>query len=433
MKATGSPQITVIGGGLAGCAAALSAAAAGIRVTLIEQRPDTVTPLHDTELLAEPVGSGDFGAPDVDRASGLLRAELAELGCPLVSCALRTCIGAATVSIDRYAFAQAVTAVISEHPAIQVWRDQARKLPDAVVVLATGPTTWSPLARSLHEAAGVPYSFAYWGRPPLLQAQAEALRAAVKAPAYPGADPSLFLPLTEAEAAQFVELLRAGERAAPPGLAEAMLADETPLAEDLATDDPERLRGRLLSGPRGGERLAAPAALRLVPDDARGERFALADLITALTAEAQSALLARVPALRGLRLVRPGAVHRLPVLPPGAALQPTLQLRHAPTVLVAGTIAGGLGYNEAIATGHVAGYNAARLAGGAEPLVLPEASLTGQLCRWLAQSPAGPGGLVQANFGMLPEVPGEAGGKQERHRRQAERALAAVRAFAAAH
>jgi len=376
------------------------------------------------------VGSTDLGAPTPDRASGLLRAELAELGCPLVDCAETARLGEVALTVDRHGFAEAVAATLNEQPGIELVREEARALPEGVVVVATGPATWTPLARQIYAAAGVPYSFGYWGRAPLLLVADSAPLAAIRAPAYPGADGSLFVPLDEAEMAAFIEALASGEREAPPGLGEAMLADETPLAEDLAAGDLGRLRGQVLSGPRGGDRMDAPAALRLVPEDADGLRYALADVVTALTREAQESLLGTVAALRDTELIRPGGVHRLPVLAPGSALLGTLQLVRSPSVLVAGTLVGGLGYSEAMATGWVAGQNAARLAAGGDPVILPKESLTGELCRALTSAEAGPGGLVQANFGMLPEVPGDDDGKDARRARQIEGALEAARQFA---
>ncbi|MCD6360293.1 MAG: FAD-dependent oxidoreductase, partial [Armatimonadetes bacterium] len=136
-----------------------------------------------------------------------------------------------------------------------------------------------------------------------------------------------------------------------------------------------------------------------------------------------------VAALAEAELVRPALVWRLPCLAPGEALLPTLQLRHTPRVLAAGSLAGAAGYCEAMATGHIAGMNAARLAMGREPAVPPEDTLIGQICRTLAHPPEGHSGLVQANFGMLPEVPGDDNSKQARHHRQAERALRSARAF----
>ena len=46
-------EITVVGGGLAGCEAAWQLAEAGIPVLLRESKPEVMSPAHNTPLLAE--------------------------------------------------------------------------------------------------------------------------------------------------------------------------------------------------------------------------------------------------------------------------------------------------------------------------------------------------------------------------------------------
>ena len=48
-----TPEITVIGGGLAGCEAAWQIARQGLGVRLYEMRPVMTTPAHTTDLLGE--------------------------------------------------------------------------------------------------------------------------------------------------------------------------------------------------------------------------------------------------------------------------------------------------------------------------------------------------------------------------------------------
>ncbi len=432
MNAARSQHVTVIGGGIAGCAAALGAARVGAPVTVYEQRPTYTSPLYSSDLLAELTGSVDLGAAGLEKAAGLLRAELARLSGPLADCGEQTRTGQIDLTVDRQAFARAVTQLISEHPGIEVRRESVETLPaDGPVVVATGPATWSPLAQDIYEAAGHAYRFAWWGRAPLVAGEALDAEPAVWAPQYPGAEQSLFIPLAEDEIAEVVERLSTGERVSVPGIPEGILGDETPLAEELAASDVGRLRGRVLATPRGDDSVQAPGALRLVPDDAERTRYALAGVATTLTAEAQAHVLAAVAGLAGTELVRPGMVHRLPCVP-AEALLPTLQLQRTPSVFIAGILAGGMGYTEAMATGLMAGVGAALEALGEEPRRAPWETLTGHLCRALTEAPTAPNGLVQANFGLLPEAPeGDDNTKEARRQRQAERALTAMEEFAA--
>ena len=69
-------RFCVIGGGLAGCEAALQCARLGLPVTLYEMRPTRGTPAHQTDRLAELVCSNSFKSTDTENAHGLLKAEL---------------------------------------------------------------------------------------------------------------------------------------------------------------------------------------------------------------------------------------------------------------------------------------------------------------------------------------------------------------------
>ena len=65
-------RVTIIGGGLAGSAAALELASRDIPVVLHEMRPVKMTPAHTTGELAEPVCSNSFGSMRNFSANGLL-------------------------------------------------------------------------------------------------------------------------------------------------------------------------------------------------------------------------------------------------------------------------------------------------------------------------------------------------------------------------
>ncbi len=73
-------QITVIGGGLAGCEAAWQAAQLGVRVALYEMKPQRFSPAHELPQLGELVCSNSLRSNAVDSAAGLLKEEMRRLG-----------------------------------------------------------------------------------------------------------------------------------------------------------------------------------------------------------------------------------------------------------------------------------------------------------------------------------------------------------------
>ena len=73
MTMENQPHITVIGAGLAGCEAAWAAAQRGVKVTLIEMKPQRMTLAHHSALFAELVCSNSLKAKRLDSAAGLLK------------------------------------------------------------------------------------------------------------------------------------------------------------------------------------------------------------------------------------------------------------------------------------------------------------------------------------------------------------------------
>src|SRR3569623_1829944 len=115
-------DIQVIGGGLAGSAAAWQLAEAGLRVRLSEMRGggDT-TPAHETDRLAEMVCSNSFRSDDAEHnAVGLLHEEMRTLGSLIMRCADKHRVPAGSaLAVDRDGIATEVTSAVASHPKIE--------------------------------------------------------------------------------------------------------------------------------------------------------------------------------------------------------------------------------------------------------------------------------------------------------------------------
>jgi len=144
-------SLIIVGGGLAGSEAAWQAAQRGIKVKLYEMRPDVKTGAHVSPYLAELVCSNSLGSNLPDRAPGLLKNELRQMGSLLIQCAEETSLPAGgALAVDRELFAKLVTKHLEEHPNIEILREEIKTIPEEhVTIIASGSLTSSSLTDAL--------------------------------------------------------------------------------------------------------------------------------------------------------------------------------------------------------------------------------------------------------------------------------------------
>lgn len=441
MPESSSPELTIIGGGLAGSEAAWQAAKRGIAVRLVEMRPQISTGAHLSGDFAELVCSNSLGANQIDRASGLLKEEARRMGSLLLQCAAETALPAGgALAVDREAFARRVTERILAHPNIRVARGEAREIPAGPAVIASGPLTSSPLAEAIRKLSGEESLFFYDAIAPIVAIDSINLEVAFRASRYGVGSQEegdyINCPFTREEYEAFVQALcsaeritlrefeediRQGVKAGAHAFFEGCLP-----AEIIASRGPESLafgpmRPTGLRNPRTGRR--PYAVLQLRQDNLAGSLYNMVGFQTNLTYPEQKRVFRMVPGLENARFERYGQMHRNTFLASPKLLRPTLQFLQRDDLLFAGQITGVEGYMGNIATGLLAGVNAARLLQGKQPLELPGTTMLGALCHYITHAELKDFQPMKANYGILPPLHTPPKGKRERAAAYAQRAL----------
>jgi len=428
--------VTVVGGGLAGCEAAWALAERGAQVTLHEMRPARNTPAHRTDRLAELVCSNTFKSLESVNAHGLLKAELRLLGSVLLEAADAARIpGGAALTVDREIFARHATDRVSAHPRITVVRGEVTTTPSPGIV-ATGPLTSDALAGAIATRLGLESLAFYDAIAPIVAGDSLELDRLYRASRYGkgGGDDFLNAPFSREEYDAFLDALVAADQY--PGQA----FDPIPYFEGCLPVEEMARRGRetLRFGPLKPVGLPDPrtgrepwAVVQLRQEDRAGQMWNLVGFQTRLRTGEQRRVFRTIPGLAQAEFLRTGSVHRNTYLNAPAALTAHLSAPDDPTLLFAGQLVGVEGYTESLATGLLAGINMALLLDGEAPRIPPPETMLGALLRYLHHAPPAHFQPMNANFGLLPPLDPPVRDKRRKRELLAERALTAMRAFAA--
>ena len=443
-------ELIVIGGGLAGSEAAWQAAERGIKVNLYEMRPMVTTGAHQTESLAELVCSNSLGSNLPDRASGVLKSELRRLNSLLLKVAEETALPAgAALAVDRELFSQRVTERILAHPNITLIRQEIPGIPEGPVVIASGPLTSLKLSQSIANFSGEEHLYFFDAISPIVAADSINTEIAYRASRWDSADHDkgdyINCPFHyKADYTTFVESLRTAERIKlhdfEMAVEQGVTAGAAHFFEGCLPVEILAARGEkaLAYGPMRPIGLPDPrvprppyAVVQLRQDNLAGNLYNMVGFQTNLTFPEQRRVLRMIPGLDHAEFVRFGQMHRNTFIASPRLLQPTMQSNQRRDLFFAGQIVGVEGYMGNIASGLLAGWNAARLLNGQLLLELPRESMLGALCHYVTHAEMKNFQPMKANFGILPplENPASKSSKRDRAALFAERAHNAMEAF----
>lgn len=435
MPVVGRPAVTVVGGGLAGCEAALQLARFGIRVRLVEMRPYVQTPAHRGDGLAEIVCSNSLKSTAPATGSGLLKEELDLFGCRLLECARETSVPAgAALAVDRDEFSARVAARIAAEPLIEVSRSEVTELPlrdGEHWLVATGPLTSPVLVEKLGRITGQPSLHFFDAIAPTVTLESLDLDVLYPAARYDrGEADYLNSALDEATYESFHTALMEAEKADVHAFDRNELFEGCQPIEEIAASGPKSLAfGPLrpvgLHDPATGRR--AHAVIQLRQENRAGTLYGLVGFQTRLKFGDQKRVFRLIPGLGKAEFVRFGQMHRNFYLDTPRCCSRDFSLRDRPDVWIAGQITGVEGYVESMTSGLVTAWGLSARIHDIELPGLPLESMTGALLRnFLFDRTTQKLSPMNVNFGLVPDLATATRGKRERKIAKSERAVAAL-------
>ena len=440
--------ITIIGGGLAGSEAAYQIAKRGIKVKLYEMKPNKFTEAHSNKNLAEIVCSNSFKSNLHTNACGLLKEELRKLDSLLIKMADETQIPAGqALAVDRELFSQKVTEELEKNPLIEIIHQEVTEIEKiaekGIVIIATGPLTSEGLSKEISKITGEDKLHFYDAAAPIVTKESIDFNIAFFGNRYEqerGKDETIDdwkeriqkqeasyinLPMNKDEYEKFVEELVKAEVVTLHEFEKREIFEGCMPVEVMAKRGKDTLRyGPLkpvgFDDPRTGKRPYAVIQLR--QDNELGTIYNIVGFQTNLKYGEQKRVFGMIPGLQNAEFVKYGVMHRNTYINSTKLLDNTYNFKDNKNIYFAGQITGVEGYVESISSGMVSALNAVAQIKNESKIEFSNLTMLGALAKYIS-TPNDKFQPMNANFGIVPELPKRIKDKKIKYGMLADRAI----------
>lgn len=424
-------NVTVLGAGLAGSECAWQLARRGIKVRLVEMKPNKMSPAHKSEYFSELVCSNSLRSDELSNAVGLLKAEMRKMGSLIMESADANRVAAGgALAVDRDGFARYITEKLRACENIEIVAEEAADFPEGEVIVATGPLTSDALADKIVALCGGEGLHFYDAVAPIVTLESVDMESAFFASRYDkGTADYVNCPMNEDEYKAFIRELCSAKEAAVHGFDDGGVFEGCMPVEVMARRGEDTLRyGPMkpvgLRDPRTGRENYAVVQLRR--DNADGTLYNIVGFQTHLTWGEQKRVFSMIPALRDANFVRYGVMHRNTYLNSPTLLNRYYRLKEQPRLSFAGQMTGVEGYVESAASGMLVGIETAARILGLEPVNFPQETAIGALSLYISGGSVGDFQPMNINFGIISPLGYRVKGKRNKNAEISARSLAII-------
>ena len=421
-------KVTVLGAGLAGSECAWQLAKRGIKVRLVEMKPNKMSPAHTSPYFAELVCSNSLRSDELSNAVGLLKAEMRAMGSLIMESADANRVAAGgALAVDREGFAKYISDKLRNHVNIEVVEEEATQIPEGLVVIATGPLSSDAIAERIAELCPESDLHFYDAVAPIVSLDSVDMDSAFFASRYnKGTADYVNCPMDKEEYLAFWQELCNAKEAEVHGFDDGGVFEGCMPVEVMARRGVDTLR----YGPLKPVGLVDPrterenyAVVQLRRDNADGTIYNIVGFQTHLTWGEQKRVFSMIPALKNANFVRYGVMHRNTYINSPTLLDRYYRLRSDERICFAGQITGVEGYVESAASGMLVGIELAARVLGFESVDFPQETAIGALGLYISGGSVGDFQPMNINFGIIKALEYRVKGKRNKNAEISKRSL----------